>query len=399
MAKMYYTLEEAIEKLGCTEDQIRGFVRNGQLREFRDAGKVNYRVDDVNNLAAKTGENLKLDDTGELSLDDSGGDLTISLDDKDQKAKSGSGSAAGLRGGSGSAPGLSGTGMSLEGTDAPIDLGGSDSGALSLEGSSGELALDDSSAETPPPKKKGREGEDVLTLDEVDKNVVDGMKKDDTVITNIGISVFDEEDLEIAADPMAKTVMTSEADGLGLDGSSAGSGLLDLTRESDDTSLGAELLEGIDMGDTAETVMKTVSDQGPAGASAGAEDEGLTEADMAPAMVGPGSFMVATVPAASPAFTGLLISAMIAMALTAAAAIAMTMQAWPAYLAVLADQFWFLLGGVALTGGIGAGVGYLVGRPPSAPKPKAKKEKGKKGKKGAAEPETPSRSDEGESLM
>ncbi len=28
------------------------------------------------------------------------------------------------------------------------------------------------------------------------------MKKDDTVITNIGISVFDDDDLEIAADPM-----------------------------------------------------------------------------------------------------------------------------------------------------------------------------------------------------
>ncbi len=92
----------------------------------------------------------------------------------------------------------------------------------------------------------------------MDKDRVEGMKKDDTVITNIGISVFDEEDLEIAADPMAKTMLTSGCeDHLGLDGSAGGSGLLDLTRESDDTSLGAELLEGIDMGDTAETIAPT----------------------------------------------------------------------------------------------------------------------------------------------
>ena len=84
------------------------------------------------------------------------------------------------------------------------------------------------------------------------------MKKDDTVITNIGISVFDDDDLEIAADPMAKTLMTGGDEHLGLDGSGGGSGLLDLTRESDDTSLGAELLEGIDMGDTAETLAQSV---------------------------------------------------------------------------------------------------------------------------------------------
>jgi hypothetical protein len=381
MAKMYYSLEEAMTKLGCTEEQIRGLVRSGQLREFRDAGKVNYRVDDVDALAAKTGDNIRLEDSGELSLDDSGGDLASTPVPGD---KSGSGSAVGL---SGSGAGRSGTGLSLEGTDAPIDLGGSDTGELSLEGSSGELQLEDSGSQPSPTADKSREsGADVLTLDEVDKNVVEGMKKDDTVITNIGISVFDDDDLEIAADPMAKTVMTGPDEGLGLDGSSAGSGLLDLTRESDDTSLGAELLEGIDMGDTAETVMKTVSDQGSAAAPAGGEDEGLVE-EMAPALGTSATFMVATVPAASPAFTGLLIGALLSMALTAAAAIAITMQAWPAYLGALAEQFWFLLLGTLLVGGAGAGIGYLVGRPPAPPRPK-KDKKAKKGK-GKEEPAAP----------
>src|SRR5690606_25175811 len=150
----------------------------------------------------------------------------------------------------------------------PIDLSGSDTGALlnelKLEDSksgTGALSLEDSSAKTgPKPDDTGKTGTgslklddsktksgsgsalrlddsssgsrsgDVLSLDEVDKDAVDGMKKDDTVITNIGISVFDDEDLEIAADPMAKTLMTGGDDHLGLDGSGAGSGLLDLTR-------------------------------------------------------------------------------------------------------------------------------------------------------------------------
>jgi len=70
-----------------------------------------------------------------------------------------------------------------------------------------------------------------------------GGGKDDTVITAEGISIFDEEDLEIEdADPMAKTQMAmSLEEQVGIEGAGTGSGLLDLTRESDDTSLGAVL--------------------------------------------------------------------------------------------------------------------------------------------------------------
>jgi hypothetical protein len=73
------------------------------------------------------------------------------------------------------------------------------------------------------------------------------MGKEDTVITAEGISIFDDEDLEIeAADPMAKTQIAPTLDEqVSIEGVGSGSGLLDLTRESDDTSLG-EVLEHID---------------------------------------------------------------------------------------------------------------------------------------------------------
>ena len=75
------------------------------------------------------------------------------------------------------------------------------------------------------------------------------LRKEDTVITAEGISIFDDEDLEIdEADPMAETqVAPSLDDQIALDGVGSGSGLLDLTRESDDTSLGAEVVDHIDM--------------------------------------------------------------------------------------------------------------------------------------------------------
>jgi len=61
-----------------------------------------------------------------------------------------------------------------------------------------------------------------------------------------GINVFGD-DTHMGADPMAQTAMPgagSMAD-LNLEGIGSGSGLLDLTRESDETSLGAELLDEI----------------------------------------------------------------------------------------------------------------------------------------------------------
>lgn len=72
-----------------------------------------------------------------------------------------------------------------------------------------------------------------------------GRKEDPRQAT--GVSVFDAEEIE-PADPMAQTQITkgSAADELSLESVGSGSGLLDLTRESDDTSLGAaELLDEI----------------------------------------------------------------------------------------------------------------------------------------------------------
>ncbi len=120
----------------------------------------------------------------------------------------------------------------------------------SLGGSTGELILEPADETS-----MGLTGSDMLTLDEAartegDATVV-GDDKEDTVITSVGVSVFDDEEVQ-EVDPRAKTVMTpdkkagsSGADLSALSASGSSSGLLDLTRESDDTSLGAELLDEI----------------------------------------------------------------------------------------------------------------------------------------------------------
>jgi hypothetical protein len=64
----------------------------------------------------------------------------------------------------------------------------------------------------------------------------------------VGVNVFGEEGTG-RVDPMAQTSIGSGIqDQINLEGVGSGSGLLDLTRESDDTSLGAELLDEISPG-------------------------------------------------------------------------------------------------------------------------------------------------------
>lgn len=106
--------------------------------------------------------------------------------------------------------------------------------------SPGEIGLSDTSEIELAP------GDSVAELSLADSEMpMDAPGKEDTVITAEGISIFDDEDLEIqSADPLARTEAPMD-DQISLD--SGGSGLLDLTRESDDTSLGAEVLDHIDM--------------------------------------------------------------------------------------------------------------------------------------------------------
>jgi excisionase family DNA binding protein len=178
MAKMFYTTDEAAQKLGVSGDQLKQLVSDNKLREFRDGARVMFKVDQVDKLST------------------------------DRKA----GSSAGSRAGTGGPMGLADSGLAL----APSDSHASD-----------VISLADTSATS--------------------------LSKDDTVFTGdataapaAGQKVFKPGEVKNPADTGAQTQIQSAIDDqLSLEGVGSGSGLLDLTRESDDTSLGAELLDEI----------------------------------------------------------------------------------------------------------------------------------------------------------
>ncbi|MEL7088816.1 MAG: hypothetical protein AAGL98_10325 [Planctomycetota bacterium] len=160
MAKMFYTLEEASERLGLEADAIKEMAASGKLQQFRDRDKLMFKREQIDQLASP-------------------GD---------------------------SAEGGSSLGIPL------ADAGPDDTDAISLADSMA------SGVGEPVDPKEGT-----------------------------GISVFDAGEVE-PADPMAQTQVTQpqiDDEELALESVGSGSGLLDLTRESDDTSLGAELLDEI----------------------------------------------------------------------------------------------------------------------------------------------------------
>ena len=285
----YYTVEDVQEKLGLNEERVKQLVQTGQLREFRDAGKVVYQADEVDNLASKQ-------DTGEISLEPV------------EEAEAG-GSVAGLT------------------------------------------------------------GSDVISLEEVDdlesKGGTRAGAKDDTVITSVGISVFDDEELAsaAAADPMAKTQISkqSEEPEIPLESvGSSGSGLLDLTRESDDTSLGAELLDEIYPEEE-----ETISEE-PVAAEA---PEGTAGGTFAPQPVAPA--VVPLAPAAmdplSPAFTGLAVVSVILLGLVGVISAAVIQGVWPSFLDLLYQNSLFFLIGAVVLAALGLLIGWMIGKQASRP--------------------------------
>lgn len=154
MAKMFYTLDEAADKLGKSAHEVEEMAESGQIEQFRDRDKLMFKVEQINLLAGGAGageeENVDI-----LELVDSGEQDAIEL--KEESV----------------------------------------------------LGLADSREST-------------------------------------GISIFDAEELE-TSDPSAVTQISDSIAPaeFNLDSGASGSGLLDLTREADDTSLGADLLDEI----------------------------------------------------------------------------------------------------------------------------------------------------------
>lgn len=197
MAKMFYTMDETKAALGKNEEEIKQFAREGRLREFRDGPRLMFKADQVETLKSELGGGGAAADQVELAGPGGESGAPIGLVD----SRGASGSAIALADSStGNVP------ISKDDTALAADLSGSMGGVPS----------------------PGRGGSTM------------GGK----AATSTGVTVFGTEEGVERADPGAQTAISqSISDNASLESVGSGSGLLDLTRESDDTSLGALALD------------------------------------------------------------------------------------------------------------------------------------------------------------
>jgi hypothetical protein len=219
MAKMFYRFEEAKQVLNMSEEQLKQMTREGRLREFRDGTQIMYKADQVDALRSELGLG---GDSVDLGPSDTGGPIGLA----DTKANTSSGSVIsladttskddtatdlGLSSNTGSGTAIS---PSQSGSGAAIGLSNTGTGsAIGLAGTKGGSSIGLANTGT-------ASGISVLGLDE-------GGNADANAATAMGGSFGGEPNLEAMG---------------------SGSGLLDLSRERDDTSLGAPVLDEIHAG-------------------------------------------------------------------------------------------------------------------------------------------------------
>lgn len=226
---------------------------------------------------------------------------------------------------------------------------------------SGEILLD--AADDMAPSVKDPGASDSITLEPIGDDEDSKRKKEGTVITASGISVFDDDELEIDADPMAKTrISGAVGDEVPIEsGSGSGSGLLDLTREADDTSLGAELLDEIYPGED------EVAHTRPSAAREHEEEPVVADEAEAAIDEPSGGEMVIPVYDAShdpseSIFAGVLVGALIVMAV-AASVVGGVLQGYvPSYGILLSEKFAFFLIGAVLVVGLSTLLGWVIGK-------------------------------------
>jgi excisionase family DNA binding protein len=340
MAGMFYSIREVAEKLGKSEDEVRQLVKAGQLREFRDGPNLLFKMDEVAGLMGDTGvmaakkggekpaaPQQKPEEEEEILLaPETPGKTVDSTPDNDIRGQA-------------SSP----LGEEIELTDADTQI--VEEGIKVLGETDTAEALKDTGDETF--KGLGETPAKEASLEEIEKDV-------------------------------------------SLDTFGSGSGLLDLSLQADDTSLGGILDEIYTPG--GEGKAPSAAAAGPDSAAGSAmevaaeADQILSEAQfpepqVSAAAVAAGAYIEAEPDAMSNAMGIMLFIPLLAVIYTTIVSIAGFSNVMPMVLSVVRNVqglIWYIAIGLAVAAVVITGVGAMMGREktPKAPKPpKVKKEK------------------------
>ncbi len=398
MAGMFYSLQEAAEKLNKTEDELKQIVRDGKLREFRDGPNLLFKVEEVEALMSEagTGAPEEIPEPEVLEAEDLGLEVvepealeaeTLEPEALEPEALEPEALDAAALEPEPPAPELTEPEVpELEVSEpegSAVDM--SELEALEAEMQAPEIP----EAEAPAPS----ETDEILLASETGSQVIPSDLTDaDTAITSMGTNVLGETggDYDITDDTMAETAIPTGTAGsevpleeieedVNLDSFGSGSGLLDLSLQADDTSLGGILDEIYTAEDEVAEPAEGVPDSA-AGVAVEAEqmvvEEDIAAVEAAPqaaALARP--FIEAAPDAQSNTLGMLLFLPLVIVIYTTVVAVSGLREVMPSILESIQGLIWFIMGGAAALTVVVAAAAFMISGDSDATAKKQKKAK------------------------
>ena len=401
MAGMFYSLQEASEKLNKTEDEIKQIVKEGKLREFRDGPNLLFKVEEIEALMHETGAPASDDDLEPQSP-------TPEVPEHE------------------AAPPEIPESETLEPAVPELEAMEAETPELEAEALEPELpeyeALEPETPEEqiPAPTEQAAGTSEILLAPETETPVAPSELTDaDTALTGEGISVLGEtdSDYQLTDDTLAETAVPTGTAGkapevpleeieedINLDSFGSGSGLLDLSLQADDTSLGG-ILDEIYTDESESHDLAPGADEvgADSAAAVAAEAEEMLTAEQAivpqaspevPALAR--AYIESAPDTQSNTFGMLLFLPLVVTIYTAVVAVSGLRGVMPSILpSSIQGLIWYIMGGAAVVALVVTGAAFMVtgggtakaAKKPQKPKPK-KAPKAKKVKK-AKEPKIP----------
>ena len=395
MAGMFYSLEEAAEKLNKTKEELKQIVKEGKLREFRDGPNLLFKVEEVEALMSDLGDiepevvpeaepEAPPAEIPELEAAEPEIPELETPEPETPELETPEPETPELETPELETPELETTEMETPEPEA-------------LEPEMPDLEATDIEAPAPSLEEEDMDLDEILLAPETGTPLSDDLTDADTALTGQGTNVIGQtdKDYEITDDTMADTVIppgtSSEVpleeieEDVNLDSFGSGSGLLDLSLQADDTSLGGILDE-----------IYTAEGEGP---EAG-EAEPLAEADSAAPMTTDTDQMIPdegiSAPISVPEVPTLaaplmemapdkqsnilgmmLFLPLIAVIYTVTVVVAGFKEIMPSILGSIQAFIWYIVAVAIVVAGLITGISFMVGgeRIKKAKPPKVKKEK------------------------
>jgi hypothetical protein len=428
MAGMFYSLKESAEKLNKTEKEIKQMVKDGLLREFRDGSNLLFKVEEIEALMSDTTaqeleeipeiESLESEEPmlEEISSDSQEPEISISEEAAEPELQESETPEPETV-----EPELNESEEQETETSEEIEVNESEAPETEIMEEAPEtditeeipeevMAEDTFVPEPPPPSAEASGSSEILLAPETGAPVMPGDLTDaDTAFTGQGTSVLGEtdRDYEITGDTMAETSVSAGLTGstpevpleeieedVNLDSFGSGSGLLDLSLQADDTSLGG-ILDEIYTAEGEGKEPEAVAEPGSEAAMPAETEETVPEEELAapipaaaevPALAQP---LIEMAPDTQSNTLGMLLFLPLLIVIyTTTVVVAGLKGVMPSILASIQSFIWYIMGGAAVVSGIVVAAAFLMTgekgtkvKKPKKPKvPKPKKEKVKKEK-------------------